>query len=344
MRIPIPNSGFEQANEADGFAQHWIRGVAPETSGSAARDDSVAHSGRCSLRIRNMTPTAAYRYVIANTEWVNVSPETTYIIQSWTRGQRVGRAFLGMAFEGAGEHRQALPSGDYDWTVTQLRATVPPGCSRVSIQFLADGVTDGLWVDDVVLERSPIQLAGLKESRNVKQPASWYPRTPGPLPASLTVVDLQGADRDTRAMLTALQGLVNRRQPQLYLLHPTDPPGMDAMWLEELQRHGYTGTPSTKLEPAEAIARYREAIQGVVVWDPELPGTQNAAWALAGLRNALPVSPESLGRFNLPVVEDLRGRWKRNVDAYRYIWTTYREQLCSYLLPGNIRLPMRCES
>ena len=163
--IPIPNSGFEVADESSGFARHWIRGVAPGTSGNSERDNSVAHSGECSLRIRDATPTAAYRYVIANTEWVEVTPETTFIVQCWVRGQRVGRAFVGMAFEGAGEHRQALPNGDYEWTPVRFRVTVPPECRRVSIQFLADGVTDGLWVDDVSLERSSIQLAGLTEAR-----------------------------------------------------------------------------------------------------------------------------------------------------------------------------------
>jgi hypothetical protein len=330
--ILIPNAGFELANETDGFARHWIRGVASDTVGGAERDEAVAHSGRFSLRIHDATPMAAYRYVIANTEWVEVTPETTYVIQCWARGRQVGRAFIGMSFEGAGEHKQALPIGDYDWTAVRFRVTVPPACRRVSIQFVADGVTEGLWVDDLSLERSTIQLAGLRETRDLRRSASWYPRTPGPLPDSLIVVDLQEADRDTRAMLTALQGIVNRQQPQLYLLHPTNPPGMDAVWLEELQRHGYTGKAVTKLEPVEAIVRYREAIKGVIVWDPGLPGSQNVAWALAGLRDSLPVSPESVGRFDLPIVEDLRGRWTRNVDAYRDIWTAYREQFCSYLL------------
>ena len=133
-------------------------------------------------------------------------------------------------------------------------------------------------------------------------------------------------------MLTALQGIVNRHQPSLYLLHPTNPPGMDAIWLEELQRRGYTGTPATMNDPPAVIARYRESIQGVVVWDPNLPATQNVAWALAGLRDALPASPESAARSGLPIVEDLRGRWTRNVDAYRYVWTTYRKRLSSHLL------------
>lgn len=330
--IPVPNAGFEVANDADGFARDWIRGVASDTLGRAERDASVAHSGQFSLRIEDATPTAAYRYVIANTGWLEVAPETTYTIQCWTRGQQVGRAFIGMAFEGAGEHRQALRNGSYDWTMTQMRATVPPGCHRVAIQIVADGVTESLWIDDVSLERSSVQLAGLRESRNGERPRPWYPRTVGPLPASLWVVDLQESDRETRAMLTALQGIVNRQRPQLYLLHPTNPAGMDAVWLEELQRHGYTGTPMMMAGPAEAVAHFRAAIQGVVVWDPELPGTQNAAWALAGLRDVLPVSPESVGRFDLPVVEDLRGRWTRNVDAYRHVWTTYREQLSSQLL------------
>ena len=292
----------------------------------------VTHTGSRSLRITDATPTEAYKYALVNSNWLDVQPQTTYLVRCHVRGSNVGKAFVGMAFEGAGEHRQALPIGDYDWQPVTFRVTVPSGSTRVSIQFLADGVTDGLWIDDVLMEYSPVQLAGIREVQYPRAYASWYPRTPGEVSRTLLVVDLQHADRDTRAMLTALQGIVNRQRPRLYLLNPTNPPGYDALWLEEMRGHGYTGPEELLADAATAIERFRGEITGCIVWDPDLPGSVNVAWMLAGLKNALPTSPAGIGKFGLPVVEDLRGRWTRNVDAYRYVWDHFWDRMCPHLL------------
>jgi GxGYxYP putative glycoside hydrolase C-terminal domain/GxGYxY sequence motif in domain of unknown function N-terminal len=48
---------------------------------------------------------------------------------------------------------------------------------------------------------------------------------------------------------------------------------------------------------------------------------------IGAVKSALPVSPELADRLKLPIVEDLRGRWKRNVDAYRYVFKTYWQQM-----------------
>ena len=109
------------------------------------------------------------------------------------------------------------------------------------VQFVADGVTEGLWIDDVTCRVSSVQLGNIREVQCPRTYSSWYPRTPGPVPDKFVVVDLQKADHDTRAMLTALQGIVNRQRPQLYLLNPSNPAGYDAMWLTEMRRQGYTG-------------------------------------------------------------------------------------------------------
>ena len=65
-----------------------------------------------------------------------------------------------------------------------------------------------------------------------------------------------------------------------------------------------------------------------MVTDPELPGSVNVATMLAGRRSWLPVTPRLRGRVRpADVAMDLRGRWKKNIDAYRWFYATYGRQL-----------------
>lgn len=329
--LPVPNNGFEESDGA-GFAQGWIRGLGPGTQGSAEIDTAVAHSGSRSLRLSDATPHEAYKYVLVNTGWIDVKPETTYVIRFWAKGSRAGKAFVGAGLEGAGEHREGLPIGDYDWREITCRLTTPSACRRITIRFILDGVTGDLWVDDVSLAVSDVQLANIAEVREPRPYPTWFPRTPGPMQRHLVVVDLQHQSRDVNALLVALQGIVNRKGPRLYLLNPTNPAGYDEMWLRYMQAKGYTGPEERIAGPMAAIRRFRDDIRGVIIWDPKLPGSQNAAWMLAGIENALPASPEIAAKTGLPVVEDLRGRWKRNVDAYRYVFGKYWPEMSHHLL------------
>ena len=341
----VINPGFEGVDGGTGFAEGWIRGYGPGTQASAAVDDTVCHQGQRSLRIADATPTEAYRYAIVNTGWVEVEAETTYTIRFWARGRKVGKCFVGAALEGAGEHRQALPVGDFEWQALTCRVTTPEGCRRMSVQFVADGVTDALWLDDVSLERSALQLANIREARYPRPFSGWFPRTPGPVPAQLVVADVSGQSPDVNALLVALQGIVNRNGPRLYLINPTNPAGYDEMWLQYMREKGYTGPEERLQDPLEAIQRFRKRVRGLIVWDPELPGSVHAAWMLAGLEDALPASPEMAGKVGLPIVEDLRGRWRRNVDAYRYVYDKHWGEMCHHLLaweyPGNTSLSSR---
>lgn len=128
-------------------------------------------------------------------------------------------------------------------------------------------------------------------------------------------------DREEQIPFCVLQGLVNRAQPQLYLEH--DPP--DAHWLDWLRKRGDIAEVDT-IEPADVFKRYRDRVSGCIVTDPEVPGTVNVATLLGGLRNAVVVAPRLVERHGLRVIEDLRGRWKRSIDAYRW---AYRELLPS---------------
>ena len=96
-------------------------------------------------------------------------------------------------------------------------------------------------------------------------------------------------------------------------------------------------TKKSTFDPLEEIMRrFRGEITGLIVFDPDLPGAINASWMLAGLKNALPVSPEVantlVAALHVPVVSDLRGKWKRNVDAYRYVYDHYWDQMYHHAL------------
>lgn len=326
----IPNPGFEEVDASTGFATGWIRGLGPGTDGSAEIVDTVAHSGKRSLHITDRTPHQAYRYVLVNTNWLTAKPETTYVLRFHVRGRGVGRCFVGAAVEGAGEHRQALPVGEYGWRQVSFRFTTPSGSEHVQIQFVADDVAE-LWFDDITIELSPIQLANIAEARAGRM-RTWYPRTEGRLPKRLVVLDVSNASADVRALMVALQGIVNREAPRLYLINPTNPAGYDEMWLRYMQEKGYTGPEERLATPEEALSRFRGSIRGTIVWDDALPGSRHAAWMLGAVSNALPASAETAARFGLRIVEDLRGRWKRNVDAYRYVWEHHRKDLSPHLL------------
>lgn len=342
--IPIPNAGFE-LKDARGFAAGWERGLGPGTQGAAELDSSVTHSGARSLRLSDATPTEAYKYVLVNSGWLPARPNATYLVRCWVRGRSVGQCFIGMGFEGAGEARQALPVGDYDWRPITFRVTTPAGCARIRLLFIADGVTGGLWVDDVAVDASPVQLANLPEVREPWPYATWYPRTPGPCAPHLVVADLTGADDEVGALLVALQGLVNRRGPRLYLINKTNPPRYDDLWLAYMREKGYTQEEERLANPLDALKRFRSAYRGLVVWDDDLPGSVNAAWMLAGLKDALPASPRLARTLGAPIVEDLRGRWKRNVDAYRFIFDRYWPKMSHHLLaweyPGSNAISSR---
>jgi len=71
-----------------------------------------------------------------------------------------------------------------------------------------------------------------------------------------------------------------------------------------------------------AISKYRSYLKGLVVWDPGLIDSVNLALMYAGLKDLLLCHPDQLPKLqastNLPVIEDLRGRFVDRVALYRW--------------------------
>lgn len=121
-------------------------------------------------------------------------------------------------------------------------------------------------------------------------------------------------------MMTTLQGMVNRgTETRLWLrLAPCD-----EFWLAELIRKQYVEK-AVPLSAAEALEKYAESFRSAVVYDPAIPASINVATMIASLENGIVIAPDRVDDIQKlgKEIEDLRGRWKSNVKAYRWAFET----------------------
>ncbi|MCQ6559520.1 sugar-binding protein [Paenibacillus mendelii] len=103
---------------------------------------------------------------------------------------------------------------------------------------------------------------------------------------------------DYLKLATALQGLVNRSQADLYYLYESNyvakAEGMDSdrFWLEELsKKKGFLASRPVETPQTfnEVLERFASSVKGVVVWDSSVPATANVASTVAGVEGWLPV-------------------------------------------------------
>lgn len=121
------------------------------------------------------------------------------------------------------------------------------------------------------------------------------------------------ADYDTLVFLATLQGIVNRERPQLYLLHDhqrRETPGVDTFWLEKYQEAGqpYGWLADTQIielhNLEEVLETFADQVEGVVLWDPAVPATLNAATTIAGVENLAVLRANS--NLQLPISNYLK--------------------------------------
>ena len=156
---------------------------------------------------------------------------------------------------------------------------------------------------------------------------TFQPKMPPPA-RHLLVADVRHLTSDERLLLISLQGIVNRREPRIYLLFDDD----DALWLREMQKQGETDAPETVADPFTLLTRFRREWVGAVVCDPKVYDSPCVAVALAGIDNLLIARTAALAsRLHLPVKRDLRGKFRDNADALGYIRTQLSPRLDPYL-------------
>lgn len=159
--------------------------------------------------------------------------------------------------------------------------------------------------------------------------------------------DLTSYAWDLRLTLSCLQGIVNRAQPQLYLIHDR----YDELWLEWLRDRGDVDRVNW-LEVGEVFARFLPSVSQMFVTDPAVPASVNVATMLAAVRGGLVATPNTFEQFNLPLGSspdasdvglDLRTlRWQKDVDAYRWAFQQLGDglskQALAILAPQEVAL------
>ena len=225
-----------------------------------------------------------------------------------------------------------LPGPDRSIEI-QLRLTRKPNPEQDIVSDYGEMTVNCARIEPGVLalpSREPVYL-WLREHRSHEM--YWQPWNPQPTllyycplaagPKELRVFDLRATRQLPPAqafaeahLAAALQGIVNRECPQLFLRFLD----IDSWWLDELRRPGNWLHETQIHEIAtfeELIERFRGFIKGAVVWDKNVNATSNVASTLAGIENLLPVcedaAADSLWRRlieagpKLPIVRDLRG-------------------------------------
>ena len=94
-------------------------------------------------------------------------------------------------------------------------------------------------------------------------------------------------------VVSALQGIVNRDAPQLYVFFvDRDQLDIDKYWLNKYRRKGqwlYQKETVTYNTIEDLVSAYAGYIKGVVLYDERVPSTSNVASAVAGAEDLLPI-------------------------------------------------------
>ena len=172
------------------------------------------------------------------------------------------------------------------------------------------------------------------------------PKTSPPA-RTLAVFDLReltSFPEDFRLTLHCLQGIVNRKQPRLFLIQDH----YDELWLEWLHERGDIDGVD-KLEIGHVLQRFLPEVGSMYITDPAIPASVNVATMLAGLESALVATPAIADQFDLSAGNfpddsklgyDLRRlHWKKDVEAYRWFFSLHEKRLSrsavAFLDPGT---------
>jgi len=190
-----------------------------------------------------------------------------------------------------------------------------------------------LPLHDVPVAYSPVM--------DIEPYENFWPQSPPPA-QELLVVDASAATPQLEFALSVLQGLVNRTQPRLYLLH-TRYDRQDRQWLDELHFEGYT---SRQIAFTEAWKTFRDEIKGVVLYDGSIMdeigafhsdqlNQTNVLLMIGALENAVPVTPEMNATLNLPVVFDARGKWANQYEMMHWAYVELFPKMNHRILATN---------
>ncbi len=139
--------------------------------------------------------------------------------------------------------------------------------------------------------------------------------------ATMVTVDCQPLTQAQKVTMMFLQGLANRRGPRLFL-SGLDTPSVaaDRWWARHLEDE--YGVARRSLAWKRAMRQFGPELGGLIMWDAQLPSSQNIAGMLGSVFSWLPCALDDLAAVRqatgLEVVFDLRERWSDPIEAQRW--------------------------
>ena len=154
-------------------------------------------------------------------------------------------------------------------------------------------------------------------------------------------VEYRSTTTEESVMFSALQGLVNREKPSIFLLRQSSEEGMKWPRLLDFKLREYA--PENKWE---LVRKYRDKVQGVVLYSIEKSQHyRNMATTVAGLKDALPVTKAEYdyllaNNLNFPVLDDLTGlTYTDPQDIYLHLYQVYWKDCSKRLLVHHRAVP-----
>jgi len=153
----------------------------------------------------------------------------------------------------------------------------------------------------------------------------------------LNICTVTGASNETTITLTTLVGLVNRPQPEVYLVAGDD----EAFWLKEvfsdIPQNAISATGNDAL--GALLDMYHSNVKGVVIYDPRLKDSMNIAIMIAAQQDGIAVSPAQVAvlqnKYHFSTLSDLRTyNWKSRLQAYHWALQNLRTGCSSRLVAG----------
>ena len=154
----------------------------------------------------------------------------------------------------------------------------------------------------------------------------FWPQSSSPA-EELLVLDVSEEEPQVEFAMSVLQGLVNRTQPRLYLLH-TRYARQDREWLDELLFEGYKAREVTL---AEVWDQFREEISGAIIYDGAIMdeigeyhsdqlNQTNLLMMIGAVESGVPLTTEMAEALKLPVLFDARDRWANQYEMMRWAY------------------------
>ncbi len=148
----LTNGGFELAGVGQPAAGwQWDQ---RNTDATCAPDESVARSGKRSLRITNGTPFGAHVYgMLWRSEPVRLEPGKPYTLSAWVRSSKPGS--IGLLTGGGWQFRAYSAQTGTDWRPLSVTFVPGPGDADCVVRVTTEHPATDAWIDDVKLEEGP---------------------------------------------------------------------------------------------------------------------------------------------------------------------------------------------